>query len=277
MKTILTTRSWVSSRGWQRPDWPAPTRVRSLITEREGGVSVAPYDSLNLAAHVGDDPLAVAENRRRLAGHLPASPCWREQVHGTTLVDAAGVGRAEVPVADGAFARVPGVVCAVMTADCLPVLLCDQSGSVVAAVHAGWRGLQAGILERAVAAMAVPGERLLAYLGPAIGAQAFEVGNEVRSAFVAVHQEAAAAFLPAPQSPSLDEGVAAARERGGEQLVGKWLADIYLLARQGLRRAGVNAVFGGSGCTLQEAKRYFSYRRDGVTGRMASLIWLADD
>jgi YfiH family protein len=251
-------RIWVNSKGCLLADWPAPTRVRSLITSRDGGVSLAPYASLNLGAHVGDDPLAVAENRRRLAEHLPASPCWLEQVHGTTLVDAAGLGAAEVPVADGAFARAPGVVCAVMTADCLPVLLCDQSGSVVAAVHAGWRGLQAGILERAVDALAVPGVRLLAYLGPAIGPQAFEVGDEVRSAFVGAHQEAVAAFLPA--SP----------------LAHKWLADIYLLARQSLRRAGVDAVYGGGRCTLREAQHFFSYRRDGVTGRMAALIWLAD-
>ena len=256
-KTTMTT--WVSSKGCLLPDWPVPTRVRSLITRRDGGVSLAPYASLNLGAHVGDDPLSVAENRRRLADHLPASPCWLEQVHGTTLVDAAGLGVAEVPVADGAFARAPGVVCAVMTADCLPVLLCDQAGSVVAAVHAGWRGMQAGILERAVEALAVPAVRLLAYLGPAIGPQAFEVGDEVRNAFLAAHQEAVAAFLPAPQPPAH-----------------KWLADIYLLARQSLRRAGVDAIYGGGSCTVREAQHFFSYRRDGVTGRMAALIWLAD-
>ncbi|MEF8721892.1 peptidoglycan editing factor PgeF [Candidatus Accumulibacter phosphatis] len=268
-------RSWVSSKGCLFPDWPAPRRVRSLITGRDGGVSLAPYASLNLGAHVGDDALAVAENRRRLADHLPALPCWLEQVHGTTLVDAAGLGVAEVPVADGAFARAPGVVCAVMTADCLPVLLCDQSGSVVAAVHAGWRGLQAGILERAVEALAVPGVRLLAYLGPAIGPQAFEVGEEVRSAFVGAHQEAAAAFLPVSQDwPA--RNIPAANGPTAQQPARKWLADIYLLARQSLQRAGVDAIYGGGGCTLREAERFFSYRRDGVTGRMAALIWLAD-
>jgi YfiH family protein len=265
----------VSSRGWLLPDWPAPPRVRSLITSRDGGVSRAPYASLNLGAHVGDDPFAVAENRRRLAGHLPASPCWLEQVHGTTLVDAAGLAAAEVPVADGAFVRAPGVVCAVMTADCLPVLLCDQSGSVVAALHAGWRGLQAGILERAVEALGVPGVRLLAYLGPAIGPQAFEVGDEVRRAFVDAHQEAAAAFLPVQQDwPA--QNVAAAGGPATQQPEPKWLADIYLLARKSLRRAGVDAIYGGGACTLREAERFFSYRRDGVTGRMAALIWLAD-
>jgi YfiH family protein len=265
----------VSSRGWLLPDWPAPPRVRSLITSRDGGVSRAPYASLNLGAHVGDDPFAVAENRRRLAGHLPASPCWLEQVHGTTLVDAAGLAAAEVPVADGAFVRAPGVVCAVMTADCLPVLLCDQSGSVVAALHAGWRGLQAGILERAVEALGVPGVRLLAYLGPAIGPQAFEVGDEVRRAFVDAHQEAAAAFLPVQQDwPA--QNVAAAGGPATQQPEPKWLADIYLLARKSLRRAGVDAIYGGGACTLREAERFFSYRRDRVTGRMAALIWLAD-
>ncbi|HRF03815.1 peptidoglycan editing factor PgeF [Accumulibacter sp.] len=268
-------RIWVSSKGWLLPDWPAPPRVRSLITSRDGGVSRAPYASLNLGAHVGDDPLAVAENRRRLAGHLPASPCWLEQVHGTTVVDAAGLTAAEVPVADGAFARAPGVVCAVMTADCLPVLLCDQSSSVVAALHAGWRGLQAGILERAVAALEVPGARLLAYLGPAIGPQAFEVGNEVRRAFVDAHQEAAAAFLPAPPDWPTRE-VAAANGPAAQQPERKWLADLYLLARQSLQRAGVKAIYGGSGCTLRDGEHFFSYRRDGVTGRMAALIWLAE-
>lgn len=267
----------MSSEGWLLPAWPAPTRVRSLITSRNGGVSRAPYASLNLGAHVGDDPLAVSENRRRLAAHLPASPCWLEQVHGTTLVDAASLAAAEVAVADGAFARAPGVVCAVMTADCLPVLLCDQSGSTVAAVHAGWRGLQAGILERAVAALGLPGVRLLAYLGPAIGPQAFEVGDEVRRAFVDAHQEAAAAFLAAPQAwPGTRRAVAAASRPAAQQPERKWLADIYLLARQRLRRAGVEAIYGGGGCTLREGERFFSYRRDGVTGRMAALIWLAD-
>lgn len=177
-----------STPDWIIPDWPAPARVRSLITTRQGGVSRAPYASFNLGDHVGDDPLAVARNRRQLAERLPAAPCWLQQVHGNTAIDAAAALRSgQVAVADGAFARAAGVVCAVMTADCLPVLFCDRAGTVVAAAHAGWRGLQAGILERTVAAMGVPGARLLAYLGPAIGPQAFEVGAEVRAAFVAAH------------------------------------------------------------------------------------------
>lgn len=262
-------RTAVSSGGCLRPDWPAPVRVRSLITSRDGGVSLAPFGSFNLGDHVGDDPRAVAENRRRLAASLPAAPCWLQQVHGTAVVDAAtSTGRA--PVADGTYARVAGVVCAVMTADCLPVMLCDRRGSVVAAVHAGWRGLLAGILEQAVAAMNVPTESVLAYLGPAIGPQAFEVGDDVRSAFVGVDRDAVAAFRPAPQRD-------ATGRPGAPQAPGKWLADIYRLARQRLQRIGVDATYGGTCCTLTQEDRFFSYRRDGITGRMASLIWLADE
>lgn len=244
---------------WIVPDWPAPARVQSLITTRLGGVSAAPYASFNLAAHVGDDPLAVAANRWQLSRQLPSSPCWLNQVHGTMVVDVGAV-RLQLPSADGALARTVATVCVVMTADCLPVLLCDESASVVAAAHAGWRGLHAGILENTVAAMRVPGNRLLAYLGPAIGPQVFEVGDEVRAAFVDAHAEAAAAFT------------AIARKVDGS---GGWLADIYLLARQRLARLGVKRIFGGGHCTLSEARRFFSFRRDGVTGRMASLIWLS--
>ena len=244
---------------WIVPEWPAPARVRSLITTRRGGVSVAPYASFNLGAHVGDDPLAVAANRRQLSRQLPSSPYWLNQVHGTAVVDA-GASQLRLPTADGALARTGATVCAVMTADCLPVLLCDETASVVAVAHAGWRGLHAGILENTVAAMRVPGSRLLAYLGPAIGPRAFEVGDEVRAAFVEVHAGAAVAFT------------AIARKVDGS---GGWLADIFLLARQRLARLGVEAVFGGRHCTVGQASRFFSFRRDGVTGRMASLIWLS--
>ncbi len=248
----------MSNKDWIVPDWPAPARVRTLISTRCGGVSVAPYASLNLGDHVGDDPLAVAENRARLVDRLPAAPCWLNQVHGTMVIDAADAGLPPAPAADAAYARSFGIVCAVLTADCLPVLFCDRSGSVVAAAHAGWRGLQAGILEQTVAAMAVPNTDLMVYLGPAIGPQAFAVGDEVRTAFVDVHAEASAAFQPLQQAGS-----------------GSWLADLYLLARQRLARLGVEAVFGGGYCTLQQASRFYSYRREGATGRMASLIWLA--
>lgn len=239
------------------PDWPAPARVRSLVTTRHGGVSLGAYASLNLGDHVGDDPLAVAENRRRIAVELPAMPLWLNQVHGHGVIDAgSALPGACTPDADAAFSRRSGVVCAVMTADCLPVLFCDQSGSVVAVAHAGWRGLHAGVLEQTVLAMACPGSQLLVWLGPAIGPTAFEVGDDVRNVFVAAHGEAEVAFK-------------AVRP-------GKWLADIYSLARLALGRAGVSAVYGGDCCTVSEPGRFFSYRRDGVTGRMASLIWLVE-
>ena len=239
-------------------DWPAPGNVRTLLTTRQGGVSSGAYASLNLGAHVGDDPVAVAANRECLAAMLAAksagAPVWLNQVHGTRIISAASVVGATPPEADGSFSRIPQVVCAVMTADCLPVLFCDASGTVVAAAHAGWRGLLAGVLEASIVAMRVPGEELIAYMGPAIGPQAFEVGDEVRAAFVAADAGAAQAFRPATE--------------------GKWLADIYGLARQRLARKGLTRVYGGTHCTLTEAERFFSYRRDGQTGRMASLIWL---
>lgn len=241
---------------WLVPDWPVPAGVHALITTRAGGVSRAPYDSLNLGDHVGDDPADVAANRRCLRQALMGAgePVWLEQVHGTCVIDAALERPGTSPVqADAAFARLPGACCVVMTADCLPVLFCDASGSVVAAAHAGWRGLCAGILEQTVAAMGVPAHTLLAYLGPAIGPQAFVVGDEVRAAFVAHDAAAAAAFSP--------------------QTTGKWLADIYHLARLRLSACGVDRVFGGTWCTVGDATRFFSYRRDGRTGRMASLIW----
>ena len=245
---------------WIVPDWPAPAGVHALLTTRAGGVSRAPYASLNLGDHVGDDPAAVAANRLRLHQALVGAgdPVWLEQVHGTRVIDAALDRAGTAPErADAAFARRPGVCCVVMTADCLPVLFCDAAGGVVAAAHAGWRGLCAGVLEQTVAAMAVPAHTLLAYLGPAIGPQAFVVGDEVRAAFVARDAQAAAAFCPQP--------------------AGKWLADIYHLARLRLAACGVDRVYGGTWCTVSDADRFFSYRRDGQTGRMASLIWRAAD
>lgn len=235
-----------------RPDWPAPPAVRAVQTLRGGGCSPAPWDSFNLGDHVGDEPVRVAANRARLRALLPDEPRWLCQVHGTRVVDAAAVDG--VPEADAALARQPGTVCAVMTADCLPVLLCDRAGTVVAAAHAGWRGLEAGVLEATVAAMGVAPGELLAWFGPAIGARSFEVGSEVRAVFVARDPAATDAF----------------RACGG----GKWLADIYALARQRLMAAGVAAVYGGDWCTVSDPARFFSYRRDGVTGRMATLIWL---
>lgn len=236
------------------PDWPAPAGVRALQTLRTGGCSPAPWDSFNLGDHVGDEAGNVLRNRLALRKLLPGEPRWLRQVHGTTVVDAGG-DHLSFPDADAAFARNQGAVCAVMTADCLPVLFCDRAGTVVAAAHAGWRGLQAGVLEATIAAMGVAPSELMAWLGPAIGPACFEVGDEVREAFLALDAMAAVAFAPG--------------------LPGKWLADIYLLARQRLQRSGIDAIFGGGLCTVSDGERFFSYRRDGVTGRMATLIWLA--
>lgn len=236
------------------PDWPAPPTVGACVSTRVGGVSLPPYDSLNLGSHVGDDEAAVAENRARLRVVLPAEPVWLNQVHGVAVADADMA--TGVPTADAAVARQPGRVCAVLTADCLPVLFCDEGGTVVGAAHAGWRGLVEGVLEATVQRMAVPTATVLAWLGPAIGPQAFEVGEEVRAAFIAIDPAAATAFVP---------GVRA----------GKWMADLFELARQRLRRMGVVRIHGGGTCTHADGARFYSYRRDGVTGRFASLIWLA--
>jgi YfiH family protein len=255
--TTMTTTASEAAASWFVPDWPAPASVHSLVTTRAGGVSRGAYASLNLGAHVGDDESAVRENRARLRAQLGSGPYWLEQVHGVAVVEAKPASADAAPVqADAALAREAGAVCAVLTADCLPVLFCDTAGSVVAAAHAGWRGLLAGVLEQTLEAMGVPGGEVLAYLGPAIGPQAFEVGDEVRAAFLARAPEAACAFTP---------GLAA----------GKWYADLYTLARQRLAGAGVARIFGGGLCTFSDPARFFSYRRDGVCGRMASLIWLA--
>jgi len=242
---------------WLGPEWPAPPRVHACTTTRLGGVSDGAYASLNLASHVGDVPERVVENRRRLmrALRLPAEPAWLQQVHGTAVLNAAGISTA--CEGDASYATQPGVVCAVLTADCLPLLLCNYGGTRVAAVHAGWRGLLHGVIEEAVRALELPGEEVLAWLGPAIGAGAFEVGEEVRAALLAADPAAADAFSPSPQ--------------------GRWLADIYSMARRRLAAVNVSAVFGGRWCTVSEAERFYSYRRDGATGRMASLIWLEAD
>lgn len=234
------------------PDWPAPRGVGALSTTRGGGASGGPWQSFNLGDHVGDDAQAVAANRALLRRELPGDPLWLQQVHGARCVDAAAASPGTQ--ADASFTRRRGVVCAVLTADCLPVLLCDEDATVVAIAHAGWRGLAAGVIEATVAAMGEPGERLKAWLGPAIGPRAFEVGAEVKEAFVATDPAAAEAFVAAGS--------------------GKWLCDIYGLARRRLQALGVRRAWGGNSCTVTEAERFFSYRRDGVTGRMASLVWL---
>jgi hypothetical protein len=234
------------------PDWAAPANVRAQVTTRIGGVSAGPYASLNLGDHVGDDPVAVAANRTRLREHLPAEPLWLAQVHGTRCI-LAEASRPGVE-ADASVSFTPGTVCTVLTADCLPVVFCDVGGTVVAVAHAGWRGLAAGVLESTVAAMHRPAPDILAWLGPAIGPAAFEVGDEGRAAFVAHDVAATAAFEP----------------HGS----GKWLCDIYALARQRLAALGVCSIGGGNHCTVADAARFYSFRRDGATGRMASLVWL---
>lgn len=236
------------------PDWPLPAGVKACSTTRHGGVSLPPYDSLNLGTHVGDEKRAVADNRQRLVvgASLPQMPVWLEQVHGTRVVRLDGQTPTDLQ-ADAVYSNVPGQVCAVMTADCLPVLFCSQAGDEVAAAHAGWRGLCNGVLEQTLAAFAAQPGSISAWLGPAIGPQQFEVGPEVRAAFIAVDAVAAAAFTPQGD---------------------KFLADIYLLARQRLQRAGIHTIYGGDRCTVSEISHFFSYRRDGITGRLASLIWL---
>ncbi|WP_137818224.1 peptidoglycan editing factor PgeF [Pseudomonas sp. 2FG] len=243
--------AWASD--WLMPDWPAPARVKACVTTRAGGVSIAPFDTFNLGEHVEDDPVAVAENRQRLAARLGCQPAWLRQVHGISVAKADPRLVAE---ADASWTATPGVACTAMTADCLPVLFCDRAGSRVAAAHAGWRGLVGGVLEATLDRLALPAEEVLVWLGPAIGPQAFEVGAEVREAFVAVHPQTAAAFLPSRNS-------------------GRFMADIYALARLRLAARGVTAVYGGGFCTHSDP-RFYSYRRSARTGRFASLIWLAD-
>jgi YfiH family protein len=236
------------------PDWPVPPRVRAVSTTRHGGISAPPYQHLNLAEHVGDDPASVAENRRRLIAELglPTAPAWLEQVHGITVVAAETV--CGPVAADAAWTGESGRSCVVMTADCLPVLLCDRAGTVVAAAHAGWRGLAGGVIAATVAQLPVAPAELLAWLGPAIGPAAFEVGDEVRTVFLERNAGAIACFRPSP--------------------TGRWLADIYQLAQRQLQDLGVVGIYGGGFCTFNEPTRFFSYRRDQQTGRMATLIWL---
>ncbi len=228
------------------PDWPAPQGVKSLITTRVGGVSLPPFESFNLGSHVGDDSLHVSENRKRLIDVLPSEPKWLNQTHSTCVVD---LDKAESFEGDAAFTRAPRIVCAVLTADCLPILLAGKG--CVGALHAGWRGLAAGIVESTVEAMQEA--ELIAYLGPAIGQDAFEVGEEVYDAFPL-------------ESFAFKQGNP-----------GKWHADLYSIARARLEKLGIKKVYGGAYCTLGESSRFFSYRRDGRTGRMGSLIWLEED
>jgi polyphenol oxidase len=239
-------------RDWLVPDWPAPENIRAYVTTRGGGVSAGPYAGLNLADHVGDEPNNVAANRALLNSCLPSEPRWLNQVHGNIAVAADSIEPG--CEADGSYTASAGVVCAVLTADCLPVLLTDRRGSKVAVAHAGWRGLSRGVIEQTVEGMGVPPPELLVYLGPAIGPRRFEVGEDVRDVFLEDDEDALTAFMPTVE--------------------GKWLANLYELAQLRLRRLGVEEVYGGDCCTYIEQDRFFSYRRDGKTGRMASLIWM---
>jgi YfiH family protein len=237
------------------PDWPAPAGVRSWVTERAGGVSTGAYASLNLATHVGDAPGDVAENRMLLmAGiDLPSEPVWLEQVHGAAVLD---LDVDPITPADAAVTSRAGLVCTVLTADCLPVLLCDRAGGRIGIAHAGWRGLLNGVLAATVGAFGVRPRDLIAWLGPAIGPAAYEVGDDVRDAYVA-------------QDPAVERFFA-------PNVRGRWQADLYGLARQSLNAAGVLAVAGGGFCTYNDSERFFSHRREAPCGRMATLIWLGD-
>lgn len=266
------------------PDWPAPPGVRAAFTLRTGGVSAAPYDSLNVGSRIGDSREHVAENRRRVrdALRLPAEPVWLEQVHGIYVVELEGdvravdvhaaearagavgigdIGGGDAPTGDAAVARNAAHVCAIRVADCMPVLFAALDGSVVGAAHAGWRGLVGGVLEATVARLGVPASRVIAWMGPAIGPRNFEVGDEVRSAFLA------AASGPAEEVTS----AFTANSRG------RWQCDLYALARLRLEAMGIAAIHGGGWCTFAEPDRFFSYRRDGQCGRMAALIWIEPD
>lgn len=248
-----------------QPDWPVSARVRGFVSGRAGGVSAGAWGldgdlpgGLNLGAHCGDRPEAVAENRRRLAATLPSAPLWLQQVHGVAVHRAAASAAASEPVADAAVTDRPGVVLAVLTADCLPVFVADAQGRAVGVAHAGWRGLAGGVVENTVVSLRalLPADAVIhAWLGPAISQTAFEVGDEVRAAFLARNGAAATAFRPGVRP-------------------GKWQADLYALARIALSALGVAEVGGGGLCTFADTRRFWSYRRHAVGGRMASLLWI---
>ena len=240
---------------WIVPQWEAPLRVRALSTTRHGGVSRGKYAGFNVGVAVGDDPAQVAANRAQLRALLPGEPFWLKQVHGTRVAEAGSTQADAEPVeADASVTRSPGTVLVIQAADCMPVLLAARSGDVIAAAHAGWRGLAAGVIENVVAAMGVAPGEIAAWLGPAIGGASYEVGQDVHDAFASHDPAAALAFTA----------------RGGS----KYFVDLYALARQRLAGLGVTSVHGGNWCTHGDAERFYSYRRDGVTGRMATLIWL---
>lgn len=245
---------------WIIPEWPAPHHIKALFTTRKGGIHCNPhntYAGFNLGDHVGDDPDVVQKNRALLRQYLPEEPRWLTQVHGNKPVWVDAVGNDDKPEGDAAISRHHGVVCAILVADCLPVFLCDEVGSVVAVAHAGWRGLAGGIIENTIQEMrrSSKSKQIIAWLGPAIGPQYFEVGKEVRSTFIQSDGQSVNAFTGTGEHE-------------------KYYADLFRLVRQRLAKAGVNQVFGGELCTFSNADRFYSYRRDGQTGRMAALLWM---
>jgi purine-nucleoside/S-methyl-5'-thioadenosine phosphorylase / adenosine deaminase len=240
---------------WITPNWPAPLNIQALFTTRSGGISSGPYASFNLGDHVGDKPHIVNQNRSKLLKVLPNEPKWLNQVHGSTPIWVDN--NTNILRGDAALSKTRDIVCAILTADCLPVFLCDETGTVVGLVHAGWRGLAAGIIEQTIAEMKKECIHIMAYLGPAIGPDYFEVGEEVRHSFIKQDKMSVSAFTPYNGINSK-----------------KWLMDIFLLARQRLAAAGVTKVYSNEECTYSNSDKFFSYRRDGDTGRMAGLIWL---
>ncbi len=248
---------------WIVPSWTAPPNVRALMTTREGGVSEGSWGAaagggMNLGPGSGDDLEAVGANRRLLERHLPSPPVWLQQVHGVRVVDA-DAAHDEPLQADASFTTAPGRVCAVLVADCMPILFANRAGTCVAAAHAGWRGLAGGIVEATLKASRLDADDTVAWLGPAIGPTCFEVGADVRDAFVAGAGSRAEAVLAAFKPHT----------------TGKWLADLPALARSRLSACGVDDVHASDLCTMSDARRFYSYRRDGVTGRMAASIWIA--
>ena len=274
-----------SGLAWITPDWPAPPTVRAATTTRSGGISRAPYASLNLAAGTGDAPAAVARNRARVVSALglEREPCWLDQIHGSDVVRAARY--ATAPRADASVGDAGSPPCAVLTADCLPVVLCDAAGTRAGIAHAGWRGLAGGVIERCVAAMERPAGDLLAWLGPAIGADSYEVGPEVRAACLDTDPGARHTFAPCVSDRAEDSPLASARNAEGPAeprrasspsapRADRWFADLYAIARRRLESLGVERVYGGGFCTCRDPARFFSHRRDGVTGRFATLAWI---
>ena len=259
------------------PDWPVPSGVKAIVTTRAGGVSTGSLSSLNLGRSVGDLPDAVEENRRRVAALVGAPPRWMSQVHGVTVADLDHFEVSAPATADAAVSKARNVVCTVMMADCLTVLFCDRAGTTVAAAHAGWRGLADGVLEATIASMTLPPENLLAYMGPAIGPDAFEVGAEVRDRFLA---SASAVERPAVSAAFVPKaGTGDGKKPNDDTVTMKWYANIYALAQTRLLRAGLSPseVYGGGLCTFTDSKRFFSYRRGThqgeSSGRMAAMIW----